>query len=161
MAATDMFLRSGPTASIAVRAGRARTRTFQSYTSVCRFPSHHIPICKTRHWTGHGSGIRLHASTAPAPAGDDTPAAGDVPAPAPATAAPPASVDDAQSGVLSVFRVFSDKACNQKFLALTIGQTLSSVATLIHDSYLPVYVQDVLGLSNTKVWQSCVMEEPQ
>ncbi len=28
---------------------------------------------------------------------------------------------------------------------------LSSIATLIHDTYLPLYLQDVLGLSNTKV----------
>ncbi|KAK9807690.1 hypothetical protein WJX72_006202 [[Myrmecia] bisecta] len=28
---------------------------------------------------------------------------------------------------------------------------LCSVATLIHDTYLPVYLQDVLGLSNTKI----------
>ncbi|GFH31887.1 uncharacterized protein HaLaN_31012, partial [Haematococcus lacustris] len=28
---------------------------------------------------------------------------------------------------------------------------LCSVATLIHDSYLPVYVQDELGLSSTKI----------
>jgi hypothetical protein len=28
---------------------------------------------------------------------------------------------------------------------------LSSIATLIHDTYLPVYLQDVLGLSNTRV----------
>ncbi len=30
-------------------------------------------------------------------------------------------------------------------------QTLCSIATLIHDSYLPVYAQDVLGLSNTSI----------
>ena len=28
---------------------------------------------------------------------------------------------------------------------------LCSVATLIHDSYLPIYAQDVLGLSNTSI----------
>ena len=28
---------------------------------------------------------------------------------------------------------------------------LSSIATLIHDTYLPLYLQDVLGMSNTKV----------
>ena len=31
------------------------------------------------------------------------------------------------------------------------AQALCSVATLIHDTYLPIYLQDVLGLSNTKV----------
>jgi biotin operon repressor len=34
----------------------------------------------------------------------------------------------------------------------TTLQMLCSLATLIHDSYLPVYIQDELGLSNTKVW---------
>lgn len=53
--------------------------------------------------------------------------------------------------LVSVFKVFSDPKCNKKFLALAIGQMLCSVATLMHDSYLPVYVQDELGLSNTKV----------
>lgn len=52
---------------------------------------------------------------------------------------------------LNVFRVFRDPACNRKLLALAIGQLLCSVATLIHDSYLPVYVQDELGLSNTQI----------
>ena len=28
---------------------------------------------------------------------------------------------------------------------------LCSIATLIHDSYLPIYAQDVLGLSNTSI----------
>lgn len=54
-------------------------------------------------------------------------------------------------GILDIFRVFSDPGCNKKLLALAIGQMLCSVATLMHDSYLPVYVQDELGLSNTKV----------
>jgi len=60
----------------------------------------------------------------------------------------------AASGVfsqLNIFNVFNDPACNQKLLALAIGQMLCSIATLMHDSYLPVYVQDELGLSNTKV----------
>lgn len=55
------------------------------------------------------------------------------------------------SGVMSVFHVFTDERCNAKLLALAVGQALCSVATLIHDSYLPVYVQDELGLSNTKI----------
>jgi hypothetical protein len=46
---------------------------------------------------------------------------------------------------------FSDKAINSKLLALCFAQALCSVATLIHDTYLPIYLQDVLGLSNTKV----------
>ena len=35
--------------------------------------------------------------------------------------------------------------------AAVVAQALCSVATLIHDTYLPIYLQDVLGLSNTKV----------
>lgn len=40
---------------------------------------------------------------------------------------------------------FSDKAINAKLLALCLAQALCSVATLIHDTYLPIYLQDVLG----------------
>lgn len=58
---------------------------------------------------------------------------------------------DDKPKLTSIFHVFSDPKCNSKLLALAIGQMLCSVATLIHDSYLPVYVQDELGLSNTKV----------
>ncbi|GAX82287.1 hypothetical protein CEUSTIGMA_g9716.t1 [Chlamydomonas eustigma] len=61
----------------------------------------------------------------------------------------------ANEGVLfqlkSLFTVYSDPACNARLLVLIIGQMLCSVATLIHDSYLPVYAQDVLGLSNTSI----------
>jgi hypothetical protein len=32
-----------------------------------------------------------------------------------------------------------------------VSQLLFSFATYMHDAYLPVYLQDVLGLSNTKV----------
>ena len=46
---------------------------------------------------------------------------------------------------------FSDKAINAKLIALCVAQALCSVATLIHDTYLPIYLQDVLGLTNTKV----------
>ena len=45
---------------------------------------------------------------------------------------------------------FSDKAVNSKLIALCVAQALCSVATLIHDTYLPIYLQDVLGLTNTK-----------
>lgn len=34
---------------------------------------------------------------------------------------------------------------------LPSSQMLCSIATLIHDSYLPIYAQDVLGLSNTSI----------
>ena len=45
----------------------------------------------------------------------------------------------------------SDPVANSRLLALCFAQTLCSVATLIHDTYLPVYLQDVLGMSNQKV----------
>ena len=64
-----------------------------------------------------------------------------------ASAAPESVVDR----VRSFFTVFSDPSCNRRLFALAFGQMLCSVATLIHDTYLPVYMQDVLGLSNTKV----------
>lgn len=51
----------------------------------------------------------------------------------------------------SLITPFSNKEVNNRLLVLCIAQALCSVATLIHDTYLPVYLQDVLGLSNTKV----------
>lgn len=51
----------------------------------------------------------------------------------------------------NIFQPFSDPLANSKMLALAIGQMLCTVATFIHDSYLPVYLQDHLGLSNTKI----------
>jgi hypothetical protein len=50
-----------------------------------------------------------------------------------------------------LFTPFSDPSCNSRLIALAVGQMLCSIATLIHDSYLPVYVQDELKLSNTNV----------
>ena len=52
---------------------------------------------------------------------------------------------------LCKFGTAQDPACNNKLLALCGAGMLSSIATLIHDTYLPVYLQDVLGLSNTRV----------
>lgn len=49
------------------------------------------------------------------------------------------------------FQMLSDPESNKKLVALAVGQMLCSVATLMHDTYLPVYVQDELGLSNTKI----------
>jgi MFS family permease len=46
---------------------------------------------------------------------------------------------------------FSDPAANSRLLALCTAQMLCSVATLIHDTYLPVYLSDVLHLSNSKI----------
>eukprot|EP00210_Caulerpa_lentillifera_P003227 g3082.t1 len=51
----------------------------------------------------------------------------------------------------SFFTVFTDPVCNRKLFALAAGQMLCSIATLIHDTYLPVYMQDVLQLTNTKI----------
>lgn len=67
------------------------------------------------------------------------------------TAAAVPAGDSKRPSPLNILQVYSDPTCNRKFLALTVGQTLASIATLIHDSYLPIYVQDVLGLSNTKI----------
>ena len=59
----------------------------------------------------------------------------------------------AQQGVSinALLNPFSDKAINAKLISLCLAQALCSVATLIHDTYLPIYLQDVLGLTNTKV----------
>lgn len=50
-----------------------------------------------------------------------------------------------RENVDSLLHPFSDKAINAKLLALCLAQALCSVATLIHDTYLPIYLQDVLG----------------
>lgn len=64
---------------------------------------------------------------------------------------PTAAPEGLADRVRNFFTVFSDPSCNRRLFALALGQMLCSVATLIHDTYLPVYMQDVLGLSNTKV----------
>ena len=46
---------------------------------------------------------------------------------------------------------FRDPEANKKMLALATAQMLCSVATLIHDTYLPVYMSDVLHMSNSKI----------
>ncbi|PNW83272.1 hypothetical protein CHLRE_05g232751v5 [Chlamydomonas reinhardtii] len=46
----------------------------------------------------------------------------------------------------ALFRPLSDERCNSKLLALAVGQMLCSIATLIHDSYLPLYVHEELGI---------------
>ncbi len=48
-------------------------------------------------------------------------------------------------------KIFKDDKANNKILALTTSQMLSSIATLIHDSYLPIYMSEVIGLSNVKI----------
>jgi len=46
---------------------------------------------------------------------------------------------------------FSNPEANAKMLSLATAQMLCSVATLIHDTYLPVYMSDVLHMSNSKI----------
>ena len=75
-----------------------------------------------------------------------------------AAAAPqPSSSDEspqADSGPVAKFKAllspFSEASTNKKLLALCAAQALSSVATLVHDTYLPVYLSEELKLSNTK-----------
>jgi hypothetical protein len=57
----------------------------------------------------------------------------------------------APSKLTQLLTPFSDPAANSKLLSLCTAQMLCSVATLIHDTYLPVYLSDVLHLSNSKV----------
>ncbi len=51
----------------------------------------------------------------------------------------------------SLVTPFSDPAVNARLVSLCIASALCSVATLIHDTYLPIYLSEQLGLSNTKV----------
>lgn len=74
-----------------------------------------------------------------------------------AAAAQPSSSDEtpkADSGPVAKFKAllspFSEPSTNKKLLALCGAQALSSVATLIHDTYLPLYLSEELKLSNTK-----------
>ena len=77
-----------------------------------------------------------------------------------AGAAQPASPDDAPKAESPVakfkalFSPFSEPSTNKKLLALCGAQALSSVATLIHDTYLPLYLSEELKLSNTKASQT-------
>lgn len=45
----------------------------------------------------------------------------------------------------------SSPASNLKLLALSSAQMLSSISTLLHDTYLPLYMSEVLQMSNTKM----------
>ncbi|RMZ55697.1 hypothetical protein APUTEX25_005738 [Auxenochlorella protothecoides] len=56
-----------------------------------------------------------------------------------------------KTGFLSMFSPFTDPEANKRLIALCTAQMLCSVATLIHDTYLPVYLSEVLHLSNSKV----------
>jgi hypothetical protein len=55
-------------------------------------------------------------------------------------------------GARDLFNPFDDKKANARFLALALGGLLCSIATLIHDSYLPVFMRDELGMTNTVCW---------
>eukprot|EP01025_Chloroclados_australasicus_P053393 TRINITY_DN6276_c1_g1_i2.p1 TRINITY_DN6276_c1_g1~~TRINITY_DN6276_c1_g1_i2.p1 ORF type:complete len:553 (-),score=35.37 TRINITY_DN6276_c1_g1_i2:618-2234(-) len=55
--------------------------------------------------------------------------------------------------VANVFQPLSDPEANRKVVALAVGGMLCSVATLVHDCYLPIYMKDVLHLNNTKIGQ--------
>ena len=75
-----------------------------------------------------------------------------------ASAAQTPAPDDspkAESGPVAKLKAllspFSEPSTNSKLLALCASQALSSVATLIHDTYLPLYLSEELKLSNTKV----------
>ena len=67
----------------------------------------------------------------------------------------PEETPKAESGPVAKFKAllspFSEPSTNKKLLALCGAQALSSVATLIHDTYLPLYLSEELKLSNTKV----------
>jgi hypothetical protein len=52
-------------------------------------------------------------------------------------------------GVRELFAPFQDKHANVRFFALALGGLLCSVATLIHDSYLPIFMKNELGMTNT------------
>ena len=73
--------------------------------------------------------------------------------------AQPASPDEAPKSESPVAKFkallspFSEPSTNKKLLALCGAQALSSVATLIHDTYLPLYLSEELKLSNTKASQ--------
>lgn len=77
-----------------------------------------------------------------------------------AGAAQPAVPDDAAkagspvANFKALFSPFSEPSTNKKLLALCGAQALSSVATLIHDTYLPLYLSEELKLSNTKASQT-------
>ncbi|DBA86812.1 hypothetical protein WJX79_000242 [Trebouxia sp. C0005] len=75
-----------------------------------------------------------------------------------AGAAQPSLPDEtpkAESSPVAKFKAllspFSEPSTNKKLLALCGAQALSSVATLIHDTYLPLYLSEELKLSNTKI----------
>jgi hypothetical protein len=53
------------------------------------------------------------------------------------------------SHIKDILCPFHDASANARFLALALGGMLCSIATLIHDSYLPIFMRDELGMSNS------------
>lgn len=62
-----------------------------------------------------------------------------------------ASATSTREKLRALVTPFSNPEANKKMLALATAQMLCSVATLIHDTYLPVYMSDVLHMSNSKI----------
>lgn len=62
---------------------------------------------------------------------------------------PKKSNDSLVSGLKELVKPFEDSRANARFLALALGGMLCSIATLIHDSYLPVFMREELGMTNT------------
>lgn len=93
---------------------------------------------RTRLQPGRTTGIKVSASAAGA-----------------AQPSVPDETPSSDSGPVAKFKAllspFSEPSTNKKLLALCGAQALSSVATLIHDTYLPLYLSEELKLSNTKV----------
>ena len=56
-----------------------------------------------------------------------------------------------KASLKSLLTPFSDPQVNARLISLCVASALCSVATLIHDTYLPIYLSEQLGLSNTKV----------
>lgn len=76
-------------------------------------------------------------------------AAGDVP-----QEKPKGFLGNQASALKSLLTPFSDPQVNARLISLCVASALCSVATLIHDTYLPIYLSEQLGLSNTKVSHS-------
>ncbi len=64
----------------------------------------------------------------------------------------PKCVNKIQNKIIQYHKVFKNNPkCNDKLLALSLGQMLCSIATFMHDAYLPIYVQCELGMSNSNI----------
>ncbi|KAL4435215.1 hypothetical protein ABPG77_001897 [Micractinium sp. CCAP 211/92] len=75
-----------------------------------------------------------------------------VPSPGPLAADAAGAAEEVHQGRLAaLLHPFSNPVANTKLLALCSAQALSSVSTLLTETYLPVYLSDVLHLSHTKI----------